>query len=154
MGEQVRVLGRSQYGEWFYVRDDQGVEGFTYFHRYEWPGDYEALRIVPSTITPVPVTPPPAGTPYPLLTLDLWDLPWTADCGAEWTMSVFIAGHGGDGVYTYYWDDEVIAGPLTNESATFEVHASGHTLIGTGKVVSGDGQVVEKDLFISAPVCP
>ncbi len=152
-GEQVRVLGRSQYGNWFYVRDDQGVEGFTYVPRYEWSGDYEALPIVPSTITPVPVTPPPPGTPHPLLTIDLWHLPWTADCKAEWTMSVFIAGHGGNGVYTYYWDDQVVAGPLTNEGHTFEVHGSGSTLIGTGRVVSGDGQVAEKALLIPAP-CP
>ena len=68
-------------------------------------------------------------------------------------MSVYIQGLGSDGVYTYYWNGEKVAGPLTNEGYTFEISAVGATIIGTGKVVSGDGQAVEKDLFISAPDC-
>lgn len=43
-----------------------------------------------------------------------------------------------------------MAGPLNNEDYTFEVHSSGGAIIGTGKVVSGDGQEVEKTPFIEA----
>jgi len=73
-GEEVEVLGRSAYGDWFYVRDDQGVEGFTYALRFEWPGDYDSLPIVASPFTPVPVTITP-GEGTTTLTMDLWDIP-------------------------------------------------------------------------------
>ena len=69
-------------------------------------------------------------------------------------MSVFIEGHGGNGVYTYYWNDERVAGPLTNASYTFQVHSAGGALPGEGAVVSGDGQRAEQELYIPAPSCP
>ncbi len=153
VGEQVLVLGRSAHGEWFYVRDDQDVEGFAYAPLFDWAGDFESLPVKTPTTTPPPATPTPT-TPYPPLEIDLWHLPWTGKCeGGGWYMSVYIQGRGGDGVYTYYWNGEKVAGPLANEDYTFEVYSVGETIVGTGKVVSGDGQAIEKDLLIPAPDC-
>jgi tRNA A-37 threonylcarbamoyl transferase component Bud32/tetratricopeptide (TPR) repeat protein len=152
VGEQVPVLGRSEVGQWFYVRDDQGVEGFVYKLRFDWPGDYESLPVIASPVTPVPGPyTPPSGPPYPLLQMDLWDISGRCS-GGVWYKSVYIQGHGGNGVYTYYWNGERVAGP-TGESYAFEVHSTGGAMIGTGKVVSGDGQVVERKLYIRPPDC-
>jgi len=153
-GEQVLILGRSASGDWFYVQDDAEVEGFTYAPRYEWGGDFESLPIQPYTPVAAPTVAPPVVGPSPPLTVDLWHLPWTAECEAGWTMSVFIEGHGGNGVYTYYWNDEKVCGPLANSSCTFQVHSGSGAIAGEGAVVSGDGQRAEKELYIPPPNCP
>jgi outer membrane protein assembly factor BamD (BamD/ComL family) len=155
-GEQVSVLGRSAVGRWYYVRDDQGVEGFVYIDRLEWPGDYEALPtktpIATSRATAAPRATPIPRTPSSPLAMDLWDLSGTEKCDGDiWLKSVFIQGHGGNGVYTYYWNGEKLVGP-TGESHTFELHSTGGAIVGTGKVVSGDGQV-ERELYIRKPDC-
>ena len=151
-GERVTVLARSAVGEWFYIRDDQGVEGFVYAPRFEWSGDYESLPVKESpsyTRTPRPTTVTSGGE----LTMDLWDLPDTARChGGAWYKNVYIEGHGGDGTYTYYWNGEKLAGPIST-SYTFEVHSTAGAVIGTGKVVSGDGQEVERELYIKGIGC-
>lgn len=151
-GEEVEVLGRSAYGDWFYVRDDQGVEGFTYALRFEWPGDYDSLPIVASPFTPVPVTITP-GEGTTTLTMDLWDIPSGRCSGGWWYKDIFIAGHGGNGVYTYYWNNERVAGP-TSESYTFEIRSmGGGAVIGIAKVVSGDGQEITSELYIRVADC-
>jgi outer membrane protein assembly factor BamD (BamD/ComL family) len=151
-GEHVPVLGRSAHGRWFYVRGDRGVEGFVYAPRFDWSGDYESLPVIAPSVTPVPATfTPPPEPPYPALEMDLWDLSGRCS-GGKWYKSVYVQGHGGNGVYTYYWNGEKVAGP-TGESYTFEVQSIGGAMIGTGKVASGDGQVVERKLYIRAPDC-
>jgi len=150
-GEQVPVLGRSAVGEWFYVRDDQGVEGFVYAPRFDWPGDYESLPVVPSGIPKPSTYTPPPGPPYPALEMDLWDISGRCS-GSTWYKSIYIQGHGGNGIYTYYWNGEKVAGP-TSESYSFEVHSTGGAIIRTGKVVSGDGQEVERNLYVRKPDC-
>ncbi len=62
VGEQVLVLGRSAYGNWFYVRDQHGIEGFVYAPRFEWPGVFESLPVKVPTITP---SMPPTSTATP-----------------------------------------------------------------------------------------
>jgi hypothetical protein len=148
--EQVSVLARSAVGQWFYVRNDAGVEGFVYAPRFEWVGDYESLPVT-SGVTPAPAT-LPAGPPYASLEMDLWDIGSGWCSGGMWYKSVYVQGWGGNGSYTYYWDGERMAGP-TSESFTFEVHSVGAAIIGTGKVVSGDGQTVERDLYIRVADC-
>jgi hypothetical protein len=152
--EEVQVLGRSAYGEWFYVRNDHGVEGFTYAPRFEWPGDYESLPVVAAPFTPVPITrTPQTGSQYTPLAMDLWDIPggWCSE--GNWYKSIFIEGHGGDGNYTYYWNGERIAGP-TSESHSFEISSmGGGAVIGTGKIVSGDGQEITRELYIRVADC-
>lgn len=69
-----------------------------------------------------------------------------------WYVKVYIHGLGGDGIYTYYWNEERLTGPTT-EDHTFELHTTGGAIVGTGKVVSGDGQEAQKGLQITVPDC-
>ena len=155
-GEQVEVLGRSAVGNWFYIRDGQGVEGFVYAPRFNWQGDYESLPVVePKTLCmPDTPAPPTQETNYDPLTMDLWENPGTGQCsdGGVWDKSIYICGHGGDGNYTYYWNGEKVGGP-TSDSLSFNVHSVDAAIIGIGKVVSGDGQVVEQELYVRVPDC-
>ena len=151
VGEQVSVLARSAFGQWFYVWNDEVVKGFVYAPRFEWTGDYESLPVI-SDVTPAPV-PPLAGPPYASLEMDLWDVGAGWCSGGMWYKQVYIRGQGGNGVYTYYWNGEKVAGPLANEGYTFEVHSVDGAIIGTGKVVSGDGQEVVMALYIREPDC-
>jgi hypothetical protein len=150
-GEQVPVLARSAHGQWFYIQNDQRVEGFVYAPRFEWTGDFEALPIVASDYAPAPAT-PTGGPPYASLEMDLWDVGAGWCSGGMWYKRVYIEGQGGNRVYTYYWNGEVLASS-TSEGYTFEVHSVGAAIIGTGKVVSGDGQTVERKLFIRVADC-
>ena len=155
VGERVQVQGRSASGSWFYVSDAQSVKGFAYADRFEWSGDIDALPVKAPSVTTMPVTrtPTPGGT-YITLSIDLWQLAGTERCDVgRWYQSVWIQGQGGDGVYTYYWNDEQIAGPLTNQGYTFEVRNASGALIGTGRIISGDGQVIEASLYIPEPAC-
>jgi hypothetical protein len=87
------------------------------------------------------------------LEIDLWDLAGTESCSdGIWYKSVYIQGRGGNGVYTYYWNEEKLAGPICT-GHTFVLHTTGGAMVGTGKVVSGDGQVVDHHLQIPAPDC-
>jgi hypothetical protein len=63
--------------------------------------------------------------------------------------TIYMQSEGGNGRYTYYWNGLKVGGP-TNEGFGFEVGSpDGGAVIGTGKVVSGDGQIMEKELFVS-----
>jgi hypothetical protein len=154
VGEHVPVLGRSTAGQWFYVLDGRGIEGFVYAPRFDWPGDFESLPVKTPTIRITPsIATPTTTTPYPPLEIELWGIAGTERCSVTmWYKSVFIQGRGGNGVYTYYWNGEKLAGP-TSETHTFEMHTTGGAMIGAGKVVSGDGQEVERNLYIPAPDC-
>ncbi|MFQ6101745.1 MAG: SH3 domain-containing protein [Anaerolineae bacterium] len=120
-GEQVTVLGRSEHGSWFYIRDDQSVEGFVYAPRFEWAGDYESLPIVPSSVTCPTATATPTIPPTPL-ELELWPLDGYCAAGVS-HRNVYMGARGDNGVFTYYWNDELKCGPLTNESCTFVVYS-------------------------------
>jgi len=155
-GEQVCVLGRSAIGRWLYIRDNQVVKGFVYAPWFNWQGDYESLPVIETT-TPSAhnsPTPPVVKTYCPPLTMSLWENPGTGQCsdGGVWDKSIYICGHGGDGNYTYYWNGEIVGGP-TSDNLSFNVHSVDAAIIGIGKVVSGDGQVVEQELYVHVPDC-
>ncbi len=151
-GDAVAVLGRSQLGNWLYVRDAEGVEGFTFSPRFDWAGDLNDLPIMGEIDeeTDTAVSPTVCdNNACPRLTLDLYPLPGArCEAGIRYR-TVFMLGQGGDGQYTYYWNGEKMAGPIA-DGFGFEISSpDGTTVIGRGQVVSGDGQTVEKDLFIS-----
>jgi hypothetical protein len=153
VGEYVTVLGRSEVGEWFYVQNEAGEAGFVFGPRLDWSGDFEALTIVTGTAVANPTTNAPSnicnGSTCPPLTLTLYPLPGTRCEASMKYRTVYMEGDGGNGRYTYYWNGQKVGGP-TNEGFGFEVSSpDGSAVIGTGKVVSGDGQVVEKELFVS-----
>jgi hypothetical protein len=153
VGETVAVLGRSEVGDWFYVQNEAGQEGFVYGPRLEWPGDFEALTIITGTAVANTTNNAPsnscAGKACPTLKLALYPLPGTRCTPSMKYRTVYIQGEGGDGRYTYYWNGQKVGGPL-GEGFGFEVGSpDGSAVIGMGKVVSSDGQAVEMELFVS-----
>lgn len=155
VGEEVQILGRSQYGDWLYVRTADYEEGFVYGPRFDWTGDYNTLQIVKTsaTVTNTPVAASCAGGGCPTLTMDIYDLP-SPRCAQGKIRTIYIQGQGGNEIYTYYWNGGIVAGPLTDTGFGFDVTSpDGSAVIGRGKVVSGDGQTVEKELFVSNFSC-
>ncbi|MCA9930081.1 MAG: protein kinase [Anaerolineales bacterium] len=156
VGETVEILGRSESSEWLYVRTKENEEGFIYGPRFDWEGDYETLTIVNAA------APAPTNTPVvdscnggcPMLTIDLYDLPSARCAQTDNVRTIYIQGHGGNETYTYYWNNEYVAGPLTARGFGFDITSpDASAVIGRGKVVSGDGQVVDKELFVSNFSC-
>ena len=148
LGDQVTVLGRSGTA-WFYVQA-KGVEGFVSANRVTWSGDMQSLP--DRLFNYVPLT-PTLRTPGPVaggkLELDVW--PTTANCKAKpATISIYMEGHGGNGVYTYYWNGERKGGP-TSSGISFDITFEGAQTIGKAKIVSGDGLIIERDLLVSSP---
>ncbi len=158
IGDRVTVLGRSESGEWFFVETKEGLQGFIFAPRLKWDGDFAALPVVEPDITAS--TPPAAanncqGSACPALTFDLYPVQAARCENGLHYRTIYMRGHGGNGRYTYYWKGQKVAGPLLNEGFGFEVSsADGAPVIGTGKVASGDGQTVEKELFVSDFDCP
>jgi serine/threonine-protein kinase len=150
-GDIVLVLGRSSYGEWFYIQDEEGTEGFIYARRLEWERDFESLPIIESTAGSSS-SPPIYTGGYPGLTLDIWPLGGHCQHGVSYTQ-VYMEAHGGNGVYTYYWQNERKCGPVVNQSCTFDVNTGAGAVPGTGKVISGDGQEIAKGLYVSPISC-
>ncbi|WP_420644273.1 protein kinase domain-containing protein [Candidatus Leptofilum sp.] len=155
--EIVTVLGRSEFGDWLYVQNEAGQEGFVYRPRLDWEGEFQVLTIVAGTAaTNTTVSSSNsncAGGSCPMLTMNLYPLPGTR-CEADGKYrAVFIEGIGGNGRYTYYWNDQKVGGPI-GEGFAFEVSSSdGSAVIGMGKIVSEDGQTVERELFVSDFTC-
>lgn len=155
-GEQVEIIGRSKFGEWLYVLTEDQNEGYVYGPRFDYEGDYNSLQIV-QTSPPNNSSTPPAEESCsgncPTLKLDLYDLPSPRCTEDNKFRTIYIQGRGGNDTFTYYWDGEFKAGP-TSDGFGFDVSsANGSAVIGRGKVVSGDGQVVEKELFVSNFSC-
>lgn len=97
-------------------------------------------------------TPPPKTTlPAVALRLDIWPIGDGRCDGSTWVRDIFMQGQGGNGNYTYFWNDEQKGGP-TSSSMTFEVRGTANTVNGTGRVVSG-GQSVETILFVPGITC-
>jgi hypothetical protein len=169
-GTVVELLGHDPYSpEWIYVRTlDSASVGWAKI--VDLDVNYE-LRELPQvtpipTLTPTPQsvtitsTPPLSATVAPTpsiectggpLWLDAWDLEKELTIGGGWTATIYLAGHGGDCVYTYTWESEVRGGP-TADPITFDIHHSERfgNVIGTASVTSA-GETVEVGLFIRPP---
>lgn len=157
IGQEVTVLGRSELGEWLFIQfmDDEGniIQGFVHFPRMAWEGDFEALPEISESYATGPTT-SDCGAACPVLWLDAYPITGSRCEGDIYYRTLFMRGQGGDGRFTYYWNDEKVAGPLDNEGYGFEISTIDKTpVIGTAKVVSGDGQAVETELFISDFAC-
>ncbi|MCA9955243.1 MAG: protein kinase [Ardenticatenaceae bacterium] len=158
VGEQVSVLGRSEVGDWFYVQTDSGKAGFVYGPRLDWPGDFASLPVVSDTDVASAITPPTTnsscgGSACPTLTMMIYPLPGTRCEASSKYRTVYMQGQGGNGRYTYYWNGLMVGGP-TADGFGFEVSsADGSAVIGTGKVISEDGQVVQMELFVDDFSC-
>jgi hypothetical protein len=150
-GQEVWVLGRSATGNWLYVSNSDGDRGFASANRFDWPGELQSLPVR----SPIIVIIVPTAVPSPSsdnLVLELYQLEGTLQCNGEaWTMRVFISGRGGNGVYHYYWNNELLTANQSG-SYTFVISSGGAPVIGTGRVTSGT-LVAEKELFIVNPTC-
>ncbi|MBX3057411.1 MAG: protein kinase [Anaerolineae bacterium] len=159
-GTVVQVVGRWNNRSWLYVRDTSNAEGFVAARFFDFPSDkILSLPIMPpkadcaSTITGTPPTPVIASaTPAAALRLDIWPIGDGRCDGATWIRDVYMQGQGGNGTYTYFWNNVLMGGP-TSGSVTFEVRGTGSTFNGTGRVTSG-GQSVETILFVPGITCP
>jgi len=106
---------------------------------------------VPPTATAIPR---PVGG-FPALSLDAWELPGQEFCqAAQGYRAIFMEGHGGDGLYSYYWNDEPISEPLYQQSFTYQAPVGGGSSQGQIKVVSGDGKIAIVILFLKGLECP
>jgi serine/threonine protein kinase len=167
VGEAVTVIGRSSRGSWLYVRDNEEKEGFVWQPYFNWLGSFQSLPTRLPTVTATPSkpadTPTPTFIPRPL-GLDFWpvpDNPVRCESGVPiWTLQ--IRGQGGNEVYTYFVNDAYLAGPLVQDHETdedelvhvFEFRGScAAASFATGRVESGDGQSVERTLFLDVPDC-
>jgi serine/threonine protein kinase len=160
VGAPVTVTGRSDSGSWLYVQAAGGIEGYVAADRFQYTGDVNTLPIVNNTGSGGGTgTVKPSATPtipknLEGLTLDLWTLPETAQCLPEgkWSVSIFMSGHGGYGVYTYFWNGQQMGGP-TSERITFDLTATGNRVEGIGSVTSG-GLQTQRTLIVRPPSCP
>ena len=101
LGEQATVLGRSpdSFGEWFYVKTGEDIEGYAYAPYFDWGGEIQALPIVQPTVTVI--LPPVINgkleiSPGPLSIVHIWP---ASICNREggWTARFEIKIKGGDG---------------------------------------------------------
>jgi len=104
---------------------------------------------VPPTPSPTP-TPPTecAGGP---LQISAWDLSRVRAPDGGWTATIYVQGHGGDCLYTYAWEGEVIADPMPGPF-TFEIHQTDLFAVTMGTVsVTSAGETVGVGLFLKTP---
>jgi hypothetical protein len=169
-GTIVELLGHDPYfPEWIHVRTLDSVSiGWAKIADLDIEyGLRELPRVTPiPTLTPTPQsvtitsTPPLSATAVPTqpiectggpLWLDAWDLERSLTSDGGWTATIFLAGHGGNCVYTYTWESEVRGGP-TAGPITFEIHRAERfaNVIGTASVTSA-GETIEVGLFIKPP---
>ena len=148
----VDILGQNSTGRWLYIRDNAGNEGFVWGELFEYPSDLD-LPVVNSTSSGNPsITVTPGGdVTGGTLTADVtyFDGSCTNDV---WTRPVFMEARGGGGNYSYYWNDELKAGPI-NTNVTFDVSSANGAIIGKARVTSGDGQSFEEELYLPPVDC-
>lgn len=150
---ELELIGYDpDFPDWVYVRTtDDGVEGWVQVEEIEMHRELDKLpRVTPRpTLTPTPGTDLPSECAGGPLWLDAW--PVGTECTASgWEAIIFVQGHGGDCLYTYAWEGEMKAGPLTG-STTFRVGAAPKANIIGNVSVTSAGQTVSTGLFIPPP---
>ena len=153
-GDSIEVMGRSEDEKWLFVSNDN-LAGFVFRERLQWGGDTNSLPIYTHTDSAdenIPET-PAASSEITELSFDLWPLPETAVCTTTgWEQDLFFEGHGGNGIYAYYWDGKLINGP-TNGSYIYRLVSPGGSVSSYGRIESGGGLWLQKNLLIDAPNC-
>ena len=151
--ETVTVLGRSSNPNWIYIKTEDDEEGFAAASRFDLSNIVtEELDIISAsstgTLNPTSVS----GSSGPL-SMVKYPLNGTGSCNdTGWTIQVYVEGSGGNGVYSYYWNDIVQVRDQAGGSA-FLVSGIDNNTIGSVKVTSQDGQSISEDLFVPKPSC-
>lgn len=152
LDSDIWLNGRSENSNWLfitYVIDDESRQGYVSASFVAWDGDIEALPVEETAVSN-----PSQGIPSASLSVDLYVIgdPQCASDGS-WTQQVFIRGQGGNGNYTYFWNETEL-GQFTaaNGDHVFEVTSGGSPVGGTGVVITSDGFRAEEALFVD-PDC-
>ena len=150
--ESVTVLGRSSNSNWIYIKTEDDEEGFAAANRFDLSNiNVEELEVYSATIS----TSNPTSVPGNFVSLSIvkYPLEGTGACvNDSWTVQVFVEASGGNGVYTYYWDNVLQAKEQTG-GAAFTVSGIDNNTIGTITATSQDGQSITEDLFVPKPSC-
>ncbi|MBE2223601.1 MAG: protein kinase [Anaerolineae bacterium] len=153
-GAAIVVMGRSEDSKWLFIGNGD-TAGFVFRDRLQWDGEVDGLPVFThsdrnsSTEAETPV----ASENITPLEFDLWPLAETAVCTSTgWEQKIFFQGHGGNGIYAYYWNGKLLEGP-TNSSYVYRLVSPGGAVTGTGRVESGGGLWQESTLFVEAPNC-
>ena len=148
----IWLNGRSENSNWLfitYLDDDEPKQGFVSTAFVDWDGDVDELPVEETAVFD-----PTEGETSGNVTIDLY-MTGDAVCldGGSWTQQVYIRGQGGNGSYTYFWNEENL-GSFTSadEGLVFTVSSDGGPVGGTGIVLTTDGFRTDKQLFI-APDC-
>ncbi len=153
----VSIVGRTENGHWLYIFIENNISGYVWADQFGWNGEVKQLPVIMATATSEPIVTAKANNSChggcPQLWLDAYPLPGGRCENDIIYETVFLRGQGGSGVYTYFWNGEKVAGPLTNDGYGFEVNDMNGRIIGQAKVVSSNGQTAEKKLFISDFSC-
>jgi hypothetical protein len=157
-GQSVTVLGRApeRYGEYFYVRTGDDVEGYAYGPYFAWPGNMEDLEVIEPK-TAVPTSLPrsalnvSAGT---LRIVQVWPASLCIEGGWNAFFEVKIAGGNGRS-YVLYWEDERVSHEVKDaerDVAVIQRPGVGGVLVGTITVRSGD-QTASQAVSAQKPNC-
>lgn len=151
VNDEIKIVGRSQFGSWYYAQNRDYVTGFVFGEFVDWNGDTESLPIIRSNTDNIPTATPIADSSA--LEFDFYPLPGTERCDNDLRfVTLFFEGRGGIGTYNYYLDNILIAEQQAG-SFTTEISSEGGAIILTGGVESGDKQTIWKELFIVSPNC-
>ncbi len=134
-GTTVWINGRSETGNWLYITDIEGNEGFVDLDLIQWEGNIDGLTVKEE----VALSAPPPGTTSGDLKINLYPLEDDLICNEDgsWTQKVYIGGEGGSGKYTYYWGNTNL-GTFNNEGYAFDVSSGGASESVRGTVISGN----------------
>ncbi len=109
---------------------------------------------LPTNTSPPPPPSPtktPLSLPEPLMIRDLW--PTGAGCGAGfWYADIWVQPVGGNGIYKYYVDGNLVAGPTAEGMTIHLTRDDCVALVGTMTVESGN-QVQSQGFFVPVPDC-
>lgn len=120
-----------------------------------------------ATMTPLPPTPTQTPTPpltlptrtptctplpvAPLFIRDLW--PTNVGCGpGHWFIELWVKPEGGNGIYKYYIDGTLMAGPLSEATTIHLTRVDCVDYVATMTVESGD-QIRSEKFYVKAPDC-
>ncbi len=153
VGEQLLPLARTDDSRWLFVQTDALAQGYIFVNRVEWAGEIGDLpRMLPSANpSPVPTDCVDGCSP---LELDAYPLINGRCDGGNFYMTIYMEGRGGDGTYSYFWDDAPVAEPMADGFGFELLIPDGVVILGTASVRSGDGQLAKRPLQINGKSCP
>lgn len=153
VGESIMPLARTADSRWLFVQAADLAQGYIFVSRVEWAGEISDLPLMSPSVTPSPA---PAGCVdgCPLLELDAYPLINGRCDGGLYYVTIYMEGRGGDGAYSYFWNDDQVAAAMADGFGFEELVPDGEVIFGTASVQSGDGQVEKRPLRIDGDSCP